>query len=236
MHLATSSLLENLHMSLPYNQIGELGVKALHVLRHFPCLHTLDLNLSANKIGDLPIPTLAYALHTAPNLLSLRLSMSFCNLGPDAAHALADLSELRRLVLDLSHNRLGAVGAMAISLVCDAPHLSSLDLSLAANGLGKGSIWQLARHAGLGLHRLRLDLTGNYLHSKDAASLAILADSPTLSRLEINLSCNNIGQDGAERLAYLGSNPRMDSKIALVFNDVSDLSTLPTMPHAHFVM
>jgi uncharacterized protein (TIGR02996 family) len=166
-----------------------------------------------------------------------RLRLPFWNLGPEGAAALASARHLGSLrCLDLSDNKLRDEGVRAVALAPQGFGLRELDLS--ANEIGPDGVGWLARSLSWrGLTKLTLsDATYTGLEDKtflgDAGAMA-LADSSSLEnlgfwactmgprgawelagrdfpRLEaLNLSCNQMGDEGFGYLLSRGRFPRL---------------------------
>jgi hypothetical protein len=159
------------------------------------------------------------------------LDLSFNNLGPEAARALAHPdSPLKHVTtLDLSTNDLGPEGARALAHR-DSPfkHVTTLDLS--ANFLGPEGARALAHRDSPLKHVTTLDLRVNNLGPEGARALAH-RDSPLKHVTTLNLSWNRLGPEGARALAHPDSPFKRVTTLHLERNEIPD-STLAEVTRA----
>jgi hypothetical protein len=169
-------MLHTVDIDLSRNRIGRGVCRALSTLSGLCCMRTLHLNLSSTKCE---LNYLA-SLWEAPALLSLHLNMDNTPNGRIDAGALSGLrnplSGLRELVLTLKHSKINDSGIeVLVDALRSAPKLSTLDLQLSDNEIGDNG----------------------------AVALEMLKTSLSLTSLILNLEGNKINDHGGRILAGL---------------------------------
>lgn len=176
---------------------GEPLARAVARSEHLAGLKRLIL--TRNRLSD----EAAEQLALSPNLANLEeLDLSENELGETGARALAASPQLARLRrLELAGNRLGPAGAEALA---GSERLASLQrLGLAGNDIGLPRLLTLSRAHAL-LRMPVLDLTANGLTAAGLLAIFTLpsgADSAGVRLRELELSFNELGDDGARVLA-----------------------------------
>ncbi len=187
-------------LDLSQNRIGPAGAAALSRSGHLRSLEVL--RLSENRLGDRGLAALVGSGH----LESVRhLALGSNQIGPEGAAALRHSSAMPTLeVVDLSGNRLGPEGALALNRWLTTDQLRRLDLS--RNSLGDFGLVCLA---------------GITSSSNGSSAEPESPQVPPPSGLELNLSWNQLGDQGIEALAY---SPRWShiSVLDLRYNSVGD--------------
>jgi uncharacterized protein (TIGR02996 family) len=176
-------------LNLSGNLLGPAGCRAL-ASGSFPALRSLHLR--NNRIGDEGLRCLV----RGPDLAGLKaLHASYNRITSLGALELAEAFPPWLEVLDLSWNRIGDSGAIALVSESEAHRLAALDLSYGE--LGDSAARALAG-APLLVHLHTLNLASNRIGD---AGLVALLGSPGLMRLEaLNLGHNRIGDSGAAAL------------------------------------
>jgi hypothetical protein len=161
-------------------------------------IETLELNLSNNKMTTNGIVGLSISLDPIrlPLLSHLHLDLSHMIYGLDdecAASILVDAPTLKvqTLHLDMSRNRIGDRGAVALGRLSRAPLMHRLRLNLNYNNIGDAGAWGLVALADSpALRTLHLDLGYNYLSKRGVRALANFQNTGTLRSLFLNVEGN----------------------------------------------
>ena len=196
-----------------------------------PALRSLTLTFSPGLPPASALPPVAL-LTAAPNLRTLDLRLRAAPGAAVVCEALAALEAcpaLQDLRLDLSDSVVGPAGAACLTGLTRAPALRSLRVELRGAELGPGGAVPVARALSLSrtLETLTLGLSDNCLGPMDAAALAELGRSPSLTALHVDLRANRLGVAGAQALAALHAAPALRSlSLDLRFNKLTAAAAL----------
>jgi hypothetical protein len=177
-------------LSLNANRIGPGGAWWLARARGLQSLESLSLR--TNRIGD---DGLAHLAHSDALPALRELSLAYNGITSRGLLDLATSNSLRLEMLDLSWNRFGDAGVLALA---SSPHLTTLTaLDLGYNELTDRAAIALAQWPSLS-NLDTLELSTNRIGD---AGLAALAESPHLGRLTaLHLSNTAVGDAGAAAL------------------------------------
>jgi hypothetical protein len=115
--------LQSLTMVLSDNYISDSSAWAFADLGPRGTLASLDLVFNGNRLGDSMAQSLAAAIHGAPTVRKVRLSLEVGSIGDVGAHALSSIMYLPRVVtLDLSL-RFNQVGPMGQHMLLGDQHM-----------------------------------------------------------------------------------------------------------------
>ncbi|XP_048018280.1 NACHT, LRR and PYD domains-containing protein 12-like [Megalobrama amblycephala] len=141
--------------------------------------HLRDLNLSGNKIGDKGLTLLSDGLKD-PHCKLEKLWLLDCYITAESCAALASAlrsnSHLREL--DLSENKIGGRGLMALSDVLKDPHCKLEKLRLFYCDITDEGCAALASALRSNSHLRELDLTQNEIEHASVKHLSALKDNP----------------------------------------------------------
>lgn len=179
-------------LNLRNHGIGPVGTIALtrELIKSVKCV--VELDLSANKLGDEGTATVCLFLEKDDFVMRLNLSRNALNkTGVDAvAHMLPQNKSLKHLVL--SHNG-----------------LTEDDLELLASVLQTEKVLET------------LDLSSNSFSPRSGNLFGLLV-SKNISLVKLNVSCNHIGDDGVRNLVSGLINNQSIRSLDISWNDISD--------------
>ncbi|CAE7293652.1 NLRC3, partial [Symbiodinium microadriaticum] len=192
--LARLTELTELELYLQYNQIGDAGAAAVaESLRNLRQLTKVDVRLWDNAWRAPPAFAVPRDFFQLKGELEAALEQSRpCGHrgeegGKAVASALARLTELKELTLDLSNNEIGDAGAIAVAE--SLPNLRQLKVLLYDNGIGTAGATALVES---------------------------LRELPQLTKVEVDLRANELGQEEKQKLrATFDALPVREKRIQL---------------------
>jgi Ran GTPase-activating protein (RanGAP) involved in mRNA processing and transport len=224
-----------------HTRIGHMGIQQLVALKDTPALVVLVLGVTIptneNGHGDEGVCARALAqLRHLPLLYSLILVVTGNPIGDLGAHHLAKFNEaraLQNLHLSIKGHRIGDVGAKALGVI-DRMH--TLSLALSDNQIsGEGARGLSNLKHGAFLHSLHLDLERNQIGDTGTWALVELKDLPAIQNLSLVLNYNNIGSIGAAafgELRTVDSLCQLDVRLANNHIRCSGIADLVELRHA----
>jgi uncharacterized protein (TIGR02996 family) len=210
------------------NELGDAGANAVAHCPHLGRLRALDLGF--NFVSDNGVASLAGS-RRLPELRSLRLNDN-SRIGLDGVRALANSETLRLTSLDLSAN---AIDPECVRVLCASPLAGALEaLEVHTNPVGDAGLELLLR-SGLLARVLKrshaLDLHSMLLNPASAEALAGAALLDGV--IQLNVSGNNFGNDGARALSESEHTGRLHS-LSLAGNGVSDAGGIELLTSPFF--
>jgi hypothetical protein len=243
------------YIATEYDVLAE----AVLALNAAPNLDTLELDFShgCNRIGGVGADVLSDLKH-AENIRVLRLNLLGNNLNREGALYLSELKHsqtLRTLYISVRCNHLLGLDYNKIAELKTIRTLQTLCIDIGMNGRRRqDDAWEqikgverlvdLSHRDRWGIHTLAVNFSCNHIASMDC--FRVLQNANYLRRLELNLSTNNVGDNGVFVLvAALKQTKVLDTLyLDLTWNLISDVGAVhltvlthaPALSHLHLVL
>nr|XP_049616912.1 NACHT, LRR and PYD domains-containing protein 12 isoform X4 [Syngnathus scovelli] len=182
-----------------------------------------ELDLSNNDLGDDGLEALAAGLAKSQCTLQVLKLMS-CDLSKKSCEALASVLSSSRTLreLDLSHNDLGDDGLEALAAGLAKPQCTLQVLTLESCNLSEKSGEALASVLSSSRTLRKLDLSDNYLGDDGLEALAAGLANPQCTLQVLNLMTGDLRKKSCEALASVLSSSRTLRELDLSDNDLGD--------------
>jgi Ran GTPase-activating protein (RanGAP) involved in mRNA processing and transport len=212
------------------HQLKTLTINGYDLEALFPTLHKLsslqELLLNGSHLGERAVETLANSFTGCPSSSIQRVSLKCCQLSDQSIAKIVNvLHHLPKLeCLDLVGNHCCQLGIQALAnlLLQSSATLQRLDLSFQ---LGAMVIFPLAHALADNTSLTVLRLPGNGLDDKAMSCLARVALASTNTSLQhLDLSANDIGNEGLEVLGKALCKNHCLQSLNLKYNPISNLS------------
>ncbi|XP_061125356.1 NACHT, LRR and PYD domains-containing protein 3-like isoform X4 [Syngnathus typhle] len=207
---------------LQYCRLSKKSCKALASVLSSPC-SLRELNLSDNDLGDDGLEALAAGL-AKPQCALQVLELEWCNLSKKSCEALASVlsSPCSLRELELSDNDLGDDGLEALAAGLAKPQCALQVLKLRECNLRKKSCEALASVLSSPCSLSELDLSDNDLGDDGLEALAAGLAKPQCALQVLELKKCNLSKKSCEALASVLSSPGSLRELDLSDNDLGD--------------
>lgn len=240
-------------LSLAFNHIGDRGAEALAQLFSRPDCPIRSLNLAHNSIGLAGIRALCAALRGNTSVVELVLSgndvgneggmviaemlaangalisvdLDDMNFGTETIIAIATVMNTNRSIrrLSLKNPRLFSRAEETTTHLAKMLQVNEVleQLSLRSHQIGDAGATVLASHLQENRTLQMLDLSGNRIGSAGGEALAAMFVYGASGVLTLNLSANDIKDDGAAAFAEALTTSRVLSELDLTNNSIGEM-------------